>query len=166
VQDLWATRKPPTALHLTDPQLAGVSNHQNGTSHQSSGPVSACKALGFTDQHKDWTLAENTQVWSKLCILENDTPKLCILENDIPKLCILENDIPKLCILENDIPKLCVVRCWGSGTRTQLPPTENTQLQLRHSNPFSDFMQCMQGSGFHKQASSGSSTLTEDIQTW
>lgn len=62
LQDLWTTRKPPTALHLTDLQLPKASSHQNGVSHQSTGPVSACKSLGYTDQHKDWTLLENTQV--------------------------------------------------------------------------------------------------------
>lgn len=62
LQDLWTTRKPPTALHLTDLQLPKASSHQNGVSHQNAGPVSACKSLGYTDQHKDWTLLENTQV--------------------------------------------------------------------------------------------------------
>jgi len=61
LQDLWTTRKPPTALHLTDPQLSEATIHQDDVSH-AAGPVSACKSLGYTDQHKDWTLLENTQV--------------------------------------------------------------------------------------------------------
>ncbi len=66
LQDLWTTRKPPTALHLTDLRLSKASSHQNGASHQTAGPVSACKSLGYTDQHKDWTVLENTQVQCRL----------------------------------------------------------------------------------------------------
>ena len=62
LQDLWTTRKPPTALHLADPLQSGASLPQNGVAHHSTGFVSACRSLGMTDQHKDWTLLENTQV--------------------------------------------------------------------------------------------------------
>ncbi|DBA95757.1 hypothetical protein WJX77_000574 [Trebouxia sp. C0004] len=65
MEDLWTTRKPPTALHLTDLPLSTASSHQNGASQQTAGPVSACKSLGYTDQHNDWTLLENTQVFLK-----------------------------------------------------------------------------------------------------
>ena len=64
MQDLWRTRKPPTALHLADPQLAAVAKQLDGSSSQADGavPVSACRTTGLTDQHKNWTLQENTQV--------------------------------------------------------------------------------------------------------
>ena len=62
LQDLWQTRKPPTALHLADPQLAAVANGSTSSQASGAGPVSACRATGLTDQHKDWSLQENTQV--------------------------------------------------------------------------------------------------------
>ena len=63
MQDLWQARKPPTVLHLADPQLATVTSQLNGHNKPTgAGPVSACKATGLTDQHKDWTLNENAQV--------------------------------------------------------------------------------------------------------
>ena len=78
LQDLWTTRQPPRALHLTDPQLADIDQQQNGISHPTShttpqgsalAPVSACKALGLIDQHKDWSLLDNTKVASRSCDL-------------------------------------------------------------------------------------------------
>lgn len=74
MEDLWTTRQPPRALHLTDPELTDIGQQQNGISHPIShstpqaaslGPVSACKALGLTDQHKDWSLLDNTKVFLK-----------------------------------------------------------------------------------------------------
>lgn len=73
MEDLWTTRKPPTALHLADPLQSGASPPQNGVAHHSTGFVSACRSLGMTDPHKDWTLLENTQVFlrSTQLFLEN-----------------------------------------------------------------------------------------------
>lgn len=67
MEDLWQARKPPTALHLADPQLARLAKHLDSSSTQAggTGPVSACKATGLTDQHKDWSLQENTQIFLK-----------------------------------------------------------------------------------------------------
>ena len=64
MQDLWQTRKPPTALHLADPHLAAVAQLLDGSISQAdgAGPVSACRTTGLTDQHKDWSLQENVQV--------------------------------------------------------------------------------------------------------
>ena len=63
-QDLWKSRQKPKALHLSDPQLSGVfQHHTKGAEHQQAeGQVSACRSLGMKDQHKDWSLLENTQV--------------------------------------------------------------------------------------------------------
>ncbi|KAL3140467.1 hypothetical protein ABBQ38_004726 [Trebouxia sp. C0009 RCD-2024] len=69
MEDLWQARKPPTALHLADPQLAAVAKQlDSSNSHRQAdgaGPISACKATGLTDQHKDWSLQENTQIFLK-----------------------------------------------------------------------------------------------------
>ena len=75
LQDLWQARKPPTALHLADPQLAAAAKQLDSSNSNrqadGAGPVSACKVTGLTDQHKDWSLQENTQVscprGAKLC---------------------------------------------------------------------------------------------------
>ena len=84
IQDLWRTRKPPTALHLADPQLAAVAKQLDGSSSQADGavPVSACRTTGLTDQHKNWSLQENTQVGlSKSTAVAMDLPaaNFCIV---------------------------------------------------------------------------------------
>lgn len=64
-QDLWKSRQKPKALHLSDPQLSGAfQHHKKGAERQQAdaGQVSACRSLGMKDQHKDWSLLENTQV--------------------------------------------------------------------------------------------------------
>lgn len=108
LQDLWTTRKPPTALHLTDLQFPKASSHQNGVSQQTAGPVSACKSLGYTDQHKDWTVVENTQV--QCCLIE-----LCISADGRPHgLCadrILRQACPHIGQLVWSVTQTCT---WDS----------------------------------------------------
>ena len=68
LQELWKTRSRPKALDV-DAIAPRSSQQANGLagSHVPEAGVqpSACRSLGLSDQHKQWSLEENTKVEAK-----------------------------------------------------------------------------------------------------
>lgn len=70
VQELWTNREKPVALDLGAVLADGGNGtaqangtapaHSNGAAGELG--VSACKALGLTDQHRVWSVRESAQV--------------------------------------------------------------------------------------------------------
>ena len=68
-QELWKSRKPPTPLRLEDlvPEAGGAANGRASDGSAGGGAeASACEALGMTDAHRLWSVAENARVRAPL----------------------------------------------------------------------------------------------------
>ena len=68
-QELWKSRKPPTPLRLEE-LVPGAGATANGWASDGGGgggaEASACEALGMTDAHRLWSVAENARVRAHL----------------------------------------------------------------------------------------------------
>lgn len=130
-------------MHLADPQLARLAKHLDSSSTQAggTGPVSACKATGLTDQHKDWSLQENAQVGAAQqhsCLKDLDSgPGTALLQiiatSPYRRYCVTEGRIQAYCITA-DTASLQTYRRWLHGF------PYNSNFILLTSNPQHDVM--------------------------
>ena len=117
MQDLWKSRQKPTALHLDNPQLAGLYQHHHKASNpgqEPGGQVSACRSLGMRDQHKDWSLLDKTQVSSTAKVTTGPQRQTCAyIFAALPPVYVSTTALPPVYVSTTALPLCMYLRSIG-----------------------------------------------------